>query len=160
MDVNHKKHRNTPDKSRSAASNGRILHQNILNASEDYARFVHAYRDRVLTQKTRTIRLLGRKNAAKTILTLLGYEVQSSYKRILCPDLFTARYIRLFSELGFHSIKIPYDPTITAQLVPAFEAMVDGIGKRIRERFPQDFPTQNYVARRIYGIIRNRISSL
>ena len=142
------------------ANSSRILHQDILNTSDDYARFIQAYRDKVLPQKTRTIRLLGRKNASRIILTLLGYEVQASYKRIQCPDHVTARYIRLFSELGFHSIKLPYDPTMTAHLVPEFEAAFDGIGKQIRERFPKDTPTQNYVARKIYGIIRSRISSL
>jgi hypothetical protein len=160
MKANSKKPLPVLKQSCTKTNDGRILHQDILNASDDYVRFVEAYRDKVLSQKTRTIRLLGRKNAAKIILTLLGYEVQASYKRIQCPDLVTARYIRLFSELGFHSIKLPYDPTMTAQLVPEFEATVDGIVQQIRERFPQDLPTQNYVARRIYAIIRNRLSSL
>lgn len=160
MDVNHQKHTATIKRSRAAANSGRIPLQDILNASENYARFIEAYRDKVLAQKTRTLRLLGRKNPAKIIFTLLGYEVQSSYKRIQCPDLVTARYIRLFSELGFHSIKLPYDPTTTAQLVPEFEVAIDGIANHIRDRFPQDTSTQNYVARKIYGIIRNRISSL
>jgi hypothetical protein len=141
-------------------SAGRILHNDILNASDHYTRFVEAYRDKVLPQKTRTIPLLGRKNSSVIILTLLGYEVKASYKRIQCPDLVTARYIRLFSELGFHSIKLPYDPTMTAQLVPEFETAVNGIVKQIRERFPKDTPTQNYVVRKIYEIIRSRISSL
>jgi hypothetical protein len=160
MDINNKKYPPTIKNSRAAANNGRILHQDILNASEDYARFIDEYRNKVLPQKTRTIRLLGRKNATKIILTLLGYEVQSSYKRIQCPDLVTARYIRLFSELGFHSIKLPYDPTMTAKLIPEFESAVDGIVKQIRERFPQNALTQNYVTRKIYAIIRSRISSL
>jgi hypothetical protein len=160
MTANGKKQFSAIKKTCSKASNGRILHNDILNSSEDYTRFVEDYRDKVLPQKTRTIRLLGRKNSSTVILTLLGYEVKASYKRIQCPDLVTARYIRLFSELGFHSIKLPYDPTITAQLVPDFEAAIDSIAKQIRARFPKDIPTQNYVVRKTYEIIRSRISSL
>jgi hypothetical protein len=141
-------------------SDRRILLQDILTVSENYHAFIETYRDKVLPQKTRTIRLLGRKNAAKIIHTLLGYEVQSSYKRIQCPDLVTAQYLRLFSELGFHSIKIPYDPTITVKLIPLLEDAIKNTTQRIREQFPKDIPTQNYVIRRIYGIIRTRISSL
>ena len=80
-----------------ALPNEMIPLQQILQTLESYSAFMDAYRQRVLSQKTRTIRLLGRKSSAKIIHTLLGYEVQASYKRIQCPDLVTARYIRLFS---------------------------------------------------------------
>jgi hypothetical protein len=149
------------DKSCAKATKGRMLrHQDMLNASEEFSCFIETYRNEILPHKTRTIPLLGRKNASKIIHTLLGYEVQASFKRIQCPDLVTARYIRLFSELGFHSIKLPYDPTMTARFIPIFEASLDGIRNHIRERYPQDIHTQNYITRKIYGIIRNRIASL
>jgi hypothetical protein len=137
--------------------NGKIPHQEILHASRDYADLVDTYRGKVLSQKTRTIRLLGRKSSAKIINTLLGYEVQASYKRIQCPDLVTARYLKLFSGLGCHSIQLPYDPTLTAQLIPELEAMVDNITRHIRELFPGDPPMQHYVIRKVYGIIRQRL---
>jgi hypothetical protein len=88
---------------------------------------------------------------------LLGFEVQACYKRIHCPDMVTARYIRLFSELGCRTIKLPYDPTQTARLIPEFEAMMDCISRHIRERFPGDRKTQRYIFRTIFSIIRRQL---
>ncbi len=136
----------------------KIPHSRILESSDKYADFIQAYRDQVLPQKTRTIRLLGKKNSAEIIHTLLGYEVQASYKRIQCPDLVTARYLRLFSEIGCHSIKLPYDPTITEKLIPGVEATIEGIKKSIRELFPRDISTQRYVTRRVFGLIRRHLA--
>lgn len=136
---------------------GRIPHLKIVEASKSAADLVDAYRARVLTQNTRTIRLLGKKNPARILHTLLGYEVQASYKRIQCPDLVTARYLKLFTELGCRSIKLPYDPTLTAELIPELEAMVDCITKQVAEFFPQDVSLQHYVVRHIFKIIRRRL---
>lgn len=154
------KQKPSPSKYSRSEKDKRIQLQEILSSSNSYSLFLETYRDKVVPQKNRTIRLLGRKNAARIIHTLLGYEVQSSYKRIQCPDLVTARYLRLFSELGFHSIKIPYDPTLTAKLIPVFEETIGEIVQRIQQRFPADLRIQTYVTRKIYEIIRNRFSSL
>jgi hypothetical protein len=129
----------------------------LLRSSEDCSNLVEGYRQKVLPQTTRTIRLLGRKNPATILYTLLGYEVRSSYMRIQCPDLVTARYIRLFSELGCHTVQLPYDPTRTAELIPEFEAAVERITLQIRALFPRDKSLQNYAIRRAFGIIRSRL---
>jgi hypothetical protein len=126
---------------------------------KDYSDLIEGYREKVIPVKTRTIRLLGRKNPARIIHTLLGYEVQASYKRIQCPDLVTARYLRLFSELGCHSIKLPYDPTLTEQLIPGFEAAVDNLQSRVQQLFPGEVPTRQYVLRRVYEMIRQQIAA-
>jgi hypothetical protein len=139
----------------------KIPHKEILQAIRNYRALsgdlVGIYRREVLTQPTRTIRLLGKKCRAVILHTLLGYEVQASYKRIQCPDLVTARYIRLFSEIGCHSVKLPYDPTVTARLVPEMEAAVESIHKGVRDLFPADPGVQRYVIRRIYGILRREL---
>jgi hypothetical protein len=140
-----------------APGSARIKHQRLLRSSVCYSNLVETYRDQVLTQKTRTIRLLGKKTSAKIMHTLLGFEVQASYKRIQCPDMVTARYLKLFSELGCHSIKLPYDPTVTEKLIPEFEAMVEGLKEEIRQFFPGDPSTQRYVTRTIYSVIRRRL---
>ena len=139
--------------------NRKIQHREILKETADYKNLINGYRERVLTQQTRTIRLLGRKSSAKIIHTLLGFEVQASYKRIQCPDMVTARYLRLFSDLGCHSIKLPYDPTLTEQLIPGFEAIIVRIKEKVRDLFPRDSSTQQYVIRTIYGIIRRQLAS-
>jgi len=146
-------------KNEKTSTGRKIQHTRLLQSFDRYSDLIDAYREKVLTQRTRTIRLLGRKSPAKIIHTLLGYEVQASYKRIQCPDLVTARYLRLFSELGCHSIKLPYDPTLTEKLIPEFEAIVEGLNRKIRELFPQDMSTQLYVIRNIYGIIRRHLAS-
>ncbi len=136
----------------------KIRHSQILKASKDYADLIQAYRDQVCTQKTRTIRLLGRKSSAEILNTLLGYEVQASYKRIQCPDLVTARYLRLFTEIGCHSIKLPYDPTLTEKLIPGFEAAIEGVKENIRELFPRDPATQRYATENVFRIIRRHLA--
>jgi hypothetical protein len=136
-----------------------IPHLEIFKASQSGGDLVNAYRQKVRSQKTRMIRLLGRKGSAKIIHTLLGYEVQSSYKRIHCPDLVTARYLKLFSEIGCHSIHLPYDPTVTAQLIPEFENSMENIERKVRELFPKNAEVQQYVIQKIYAIIRQQLLS-
>jgi hypothetical protein len=139
----------------------RIPHMEILKALQDpalgIANLVYTYRCYVLPIKTRNIHLLGRKSPAQIIETLLGYEVKASYKRIHCPDMVTARYIKLFTELGCHSIKLPYDPTVTANLIPQFEQAVAKIHSGVRDIYAKDRPLQRYVIKNIYRILREQL---
>jgi hypothetical protein len=147
---------------RSKTGKPKIAHREILKASQscgELGSLVEAYRQKVKPQRTRLIRLLGRKSSAKIIHTLLGYELQASYKRIHCPDLVTARYLKLFSELGCHSIHLPYDPTLTAQLIPEFENSLESISEKIRELFPQNANVRKYVTKKVYAIIRQQLKS-
>jgi len=135
----------------------KISYREILRDSMGDTDFVDLYRQRVLTKNTRTLRLLGRKSQARIIHTLLGFEVQAGYKRIQCPDMVTARYLKLFSELGCHSIKLPYDPTLTAELIPQFESMLQALDRHISERFPNNASLQRRVLRNIYAILRRQL---
>lgn len=87
-----------------ASRSPKISHKEILTSAANFGDFADLYRNNVLTQQTRTIRLLGRKCPAKIIHTLLGFEVQACYKRIQCPDMVTARYLRAFfrTRMPFH----------------------------------------------------------
>jgi len=144
-----------------AVRDQKIPHTAILRVMETCAdlpiNLIALYREKVLPQQTRTIRLLGKKSAATIIHTLLGYEVQAGYKRIQCPDMVTARYIRLFSELGCHSVKVPYDPTVTAAIIPDLEAAVENIRRGMSEIFPGNPKLQNYAIRRIFEIVRRQL---
>jgi len=111
----------------------------------------------VLPIKTRTIHLVGRKGSARISNTLLGYEVKSSFKRIHCPDLVTARYLKLFTEIGCRSIKLPYDPTVTARLVPELESGVAHLISGTQALFPANRPLQLYVLRKLYRLIRSQL---
>jgi hypothetical protein len=108
----------------------------------------------VLPIKTRSIHLLGRKTPAQIIETLLGYEVKAAYKRIQCPDKVTARYLKLFTELGCRTIRLPYDPTVTANLIPQFEQAVAKISSGVHDIYPKDRRLQLYVIRNIYSHLR------
>ncbi len=139
----------------------RIPHTEILTALQDpalgIANLVDTYQRFVLPIQTRNIHLLGRKSPARIIETLLGYEVKASYKRIHCPDMVTARYVKLFTELGCHSIRLPYDPTVTANLIPQFEHSVAKILSGVRDIYPKDRPLQRYVVENIFRILRDQL---
>ncbi len=143
--------------------NRKIPHREILkvlqSGNDSSLSLVETYRKKVLPNKTRTIRLLGRKCSATIIHTLLGYEVQACQKRIHCPDLVTARYLKLFSELGCHSIKLPYDPTVTADLIAGLEASMQRISDGLSKLFPGDRKLQHYVVQRVYAIIRKQLQA-
>jgi hypothetical protein len=141
----------------------KISHRKLLLESQNLgdldSSLVNRYHQKVRSQKTRIIRLIGRKSTAKIIHTLLGYELQASYKRIHCPDLVTAQYLKIFSDLGCHSIHLPYDPTVTAQLIPEFEILLENINRKVRETFPKNTGTRQYVIQKIYEIIRQQLKS-
>jgi len=147
--------------SRSRKGARKIPHTEILKALQDpalgIANLVDTYQRFVLPIKTRNIHLLGRKSPTQIIETLLGYEVKASYKRIHCPDMVTARYIKLFTELGCHSIRLPYDPTITANLIPQFEHSVAKILSGVRDIYPKDRALQRYVIENIFRILRTQL---
>jgi hypothetical protein len=141
----------------------RIPHLEILNALQDpalgVANIADTYRRCVLPIKTRRINLLGRKSPATIIETLLGYEVKASYKRIHCPDIVTARYLKLFTEIGCRTIRLPYDPTVTANLIPQFEQAVAKIISGVRDIYFQDRPLQLYVIKNIYRHLRTKLAA-
>jgi hypothetical protein len=142
-------------------SSHKIMHHKIIQVSQNavdlHGGLIEIYRREVLTQKTRTVRLLGVKCAAKIIQTLLGYEVQAAHKRIHCPDLVTARYLKLFSELGCHSIRLPYDPTVTARLIPIMESALQSILDTVAGIFPKDLKRRQYVIRKVFAIVRDEL---
>ena len=143
--------------------NQKIPHKEILSALQGSAdspdNIAALYRQQVLPAKTRTIALLGRKGPARIVRSLLGYEVQSSYKRIQCPDLVTARYLKLFMALGCRSIRLPYDPTTTAALLPSLEHAFEKIGHAVQKMFAGAPQVQAHVMRRIYLHLRKQLKS-
>ncbi|MEO7672752.1 MAG: hypothetical protein ABIU09_01575, partial [Pyrinomonadaceae bacterium] len=60
------------------------------------------YRQKVRTQRTRsfTMDVPERENAAEILHTLLGIELKVGKRRFSCPDLATARYLRVFARIG------------------------------------------------------------
>lgn len=141
---------------RERINHARILRQLQAN-TEGRRGILEIYRSDVLPVKTRTLNLLGRKCQAVIIHTLLGFEVKASYKRIHCPDLVTARYLKLFTELGCRSIKLPYDPTVTGRLMPELEVAFERLLSGIRQQFAKNRSLQLYVERRVFRLLRRQV---
>jgi len=66
---------------------------------------------RIRAQRTRShmLDLPARVSNAEIQFTLLGIELKVGRRRFACPDLSTARYLRVFSRLGCGEFAIPYD---------------------------------------------------
>lgn len=82
----------------------------------------------IYSQKIRTIRtrscsldLPERENEVQILHTLLGIELKVGRRRFSCPDLQTARYMRVFARLGCREFAIPYDITKISTLADELE---------------------------------------
>lgn len=82
------------------------------------------YRDEILKLRTRAHRLdiPTKENRVEILHTLLGVELKVGRKRILCPDLATARYLSAFARAGCANIGIPYDITLISHLADRLES--------------------------------------
>jgi hypothetical protein len=71
------------------------------------------YLDKIRTQRTRAISIdvPQRENQCLIQHTLLGIELKVGKRRFACPDLSTARYMRVFARIGCPRFAIPYDIT-------------------------------------------------
>jgi hypothetical protein len=82
------------------------------------------YGRRILKLRTRSYDFPSlARNAAPAIQhTLLGIELKVGRKRMLCPDLATARYLAVFARAGCKAIAIPYDITKISHLADELES--------------------------------------
>lgn len=71
------------------------------------------YVSRIRSQRTRAVRLEipTRENDPQINYTLLGIELKVGRRRIACPDLATARFMRVFARFGCRDFAIPYNIT-------------------------------------------------
>ncbi len=83
----------------------------------------HIYAAKVRTQRTRAVEMeiAERENEAEILYTLLGIELKVGNLRVACPDLATARYLRVFARLGCRRIAVPYDITKISLLADELE---------------------------------------
>jgi hypothetical protein len=83
----------------------------------------HIYAHRVLRLRTRPYRFDTSRPARVEIQhTLLGIELKIGSRRLLCPDLATARYLSVFARIGCDEIAIPYDITRISRLADELES--------------------------------------
>ncbi|HEX3102463.1 MAG TPA: hypothetical protein VHQ01_11750 [Pyrinomonadaceae bacterium] len=69
------------------------------------------YKEKVRSQRTRSyhLEIPVRENRAEIQYTLLGIELKVGKRRMACPDLATARYLRVFARIGCRDFAVPYD---------------------------------------------------
>jgi hypothetical protein len=82
------------------------------------------YRERIRKHRTRSYHF--EKPSASTRVdiqhTLLGVELKVGRRRLLCPDLATARYLSVFARLGSSDVAVPYDITKISHLADELES--------------------------------------
>jgi hypothetical protein len=82
------------------------------------------YREHILKLRTRSYHFDSAKPSARIEIqhTLLGVELKLGRKRLLCPDLATARYLSVFARIGCQDVALPYDITKISQLADELES--------------------------------------
>ena len=82
------------------------------------------YRERILKLRTRSYHFENAKPSARVEVqhTLLGVELKVGRRRLLCPDLATARYLSVFARLGCQDVAVPYDITKISHLADELES--------------------------------------
>ncbi len=82
------------------------------------------YQRQILALRTRQyeLRAEGKTQIVEVLHTLLGIEVKMGKRRLLCPDLATARYLAVFARLGCDTIAVPYDITQISRLADELES--------------------------------------
>ena len=82
------------------------------------------YRQRIRTKRTRAYHFEGLTNKTRVEIqhTLLGVELKAGRRRLLCPDLATARYLSVFARAGCEQVAVPYDITKISQLADELES--------------------------------------
>ena len=86
------------------------------------------YRERILKLRTRSYQFENAKPSerpsVKVVIqhTLLGVELKVGRRRLLCPDLATARYLSVFARLGCRAVAVPYDITKISHLADELES--------------------------------------
>ena len=119
------------------------------------------YRERILKMRTRAYEFpaLPRNAAPQTDHTLLGIELKVGRRRMLCPDLATARYLSVFARFGCKAAAIPYDITkishVADELESSWYRMLLLADESTRQR-PETFRTR--VRRLLIQRVRDEIT--
>ena len=82
------------------------------------------YREQILTIRTRAYSFVARSTRARVEIqhSLLGVELKIGNRRLLCPDLATARYLSVFARLGCGNVAVPYDITKVSSLADELDS--------------------------------------
>jgi hypothetical protein len=114
------------------------LTKETFTAGDETLVEIYAERIRPLRTRSCSIEVPERENEAQILHTLLGIELKVGRRRFACPDLATARYMRVFACLGCRSFAIPYDITrisvLADQLETAWQRMLLSLENETRAK--------------------------
>lgn len=136
---------------------GPTKHRSARRSAEDYAAQVKAelkdawlpqiYAERIRKLRTRSYSFEGAPGKSQVEIqhTLLGVELKAGRRRMLCPDLATARYLSVFARAGCQQVAVPYDITRVSQLADQLDSswhrmllladhLTEGNSDRLRSR--------------------------
>ena len=130
--------------------------KNRTAIQEEIAKLGRTYGEEVLSERTRVVSLPGRKCEPRILNTFLGFELQVAQKRITCPDMSTARYLRIFAEVGMPSVRAPYDPSLTTCVLPQLEQALKKIKDLLLEENLDRKQHQSQL-RNIYRKLRDQL---
>jgi hypothetical protein len=84
----------------------------------------HIYRERIRSMRTRSYHFEALTNKTRVEIqhTLLGVELKVGRRRLLCPDLATARYLSVFARAACEHVAVPYDITRVSHLADELES--------------------------------------
>jgi len=84
----------------------------------------HIYRERIRSKRTRSYSFAGLSQNPRVVIqhTLLGVELKAGRRRLLCPDLATARYLSVFARARCEHVAVPYDITTISPLADELES--------------------------------------
>ncbi len=82
------------------------------------------YRERIRELRTRSYDFQGLTGKMRVEIqhTLLGVELKVGRRRLLCPDLATARYLAVFARAGCAQVAMPNDITKISHLADELES--------------------------------------
>ena len=100
------------------------------------------YRERILKLRTRSHELPvpAKENRVEIQHTLLGVELKTGRRRILSPDLATARYLAVFIRAGCGAVAVPYDITKISLLADELESAWHRMLLLIEQAAPERSP--------------------
>jgi hypothetical protein len=92
------------------------------SAGDKWIPDIYGKKIRILRTRAYRFDVPFRENDAEILHTLLGVELKVGRKRLSCPDLSTARYLRIFARLGVNEVAVPYDISKIAAFADEFES--------------------------------------
>lgn len=101
------------------------------------------YKEKVRSHRTRahSIEIPKRENKPEIQYTLLGIELKVGRRRFACPDLATARYLRVFARVGCRDFAVPYDITQISGVADQLETSWQRALLMLEKRFAGEVST-------------------